>query len=111
MCSGEEGEQTTTLSLFFALVPLTQTPSPRKTKNKKNAELGRVASHFYVRHQSMVLFNERLVPHVSEADVLAMMSESSEFDSMAVRCVLFLFFFGLPFLFSFPLVFSFRFVS
>jgi len=45
----------------------------------------------------MVLFNERLVPHVSEATVLAMMAESSEFDSMAVRCVFsrlaFLFFF------------------
>jgi hypothetical protein len=73
------------------------TPNNRTKQNKPNkkpthppnqkTELGRVASHFYVRHQSMVLFNERLKPHVSEADVLAMMSESSEFDSMAVRCV------------------------
>lgn len=41
------------------------------------AELGRVASHFYIRHSSIVLFNEHLKPHMTEADVLAMVAQSS----------------------------------
>lgn len=40
-------------------------------------ELGRVASHFYIRHSSIVTFNELLKPHMNEADVLAMISKSS----------------------------------
>jgi hypothetical protein len=32
-------------------------------------ELGRVASHFYIRHASIVAFNEKLKPHMSEAEV------------------------------------------
>ena len=32
-------------------------------------ELGRVASHFYIRHASIVAFNEMLRPHMSEAEV------------------------------------------
>ena len=34
-------------------------------------ELGRVASHFYIRHSSIVAFNEMLRPHMSEAEVCA----------------------------------------
>lgn len=49
------------------------------------SELGRVASHFYIRHSSIVTFNEHLRPHMSEADVLAMIAESSEFENLAVR--------------------------
>lgn len=59
-----------------------------QTNNKPNSyvtELGRVASHFYVRAPSIVTFNERLKPHLTEADCLAMMALSSEFESMAVR--------------------------
>jgi hypothetical protein len=48
-------------------------------------ELGRVASHYYIRAPSIVTFNEKLHPHIGEADVLAMMALSSEFESMAVR--------------------------
>ena len=32
-------------------------------------ELGRVASHFYIRHSSIVAFNDMLKPHMSEAEV------------------------------------------
>lgn len=32
-------------------------------------ELGRVASHFYIRHKSIVAFNELLKPHMSESEV------------------------------------------
>ncbi len=46
-----------------------------------------MASHYYVKAPSIVTFNEKLRPHLTEGDVLAMMALSSEFDSMAVRCV------------------------
>lgn len=32
-------------------------------------ELGRVASHFYIRHKSIVAFNELLKPHMTESEV------------------------------------------
>ena len=35
-------------------------------------ELGRVASHFYIRHASIVAFNEKLKPHMGEAEVRSM---------------------------------------
>lgn len=48
-------------------------------------ELGRVASHFYIRYQSILVFNERLKEHMTWGDVLAMMSLSSEFENIMVR--------------------------
>ena len=32
-------------------------------------ELGRVASHFYIRHDSIVVFNQQLSRHMDEARV------------------------------------------
>jgi hypothetical protein len=37
------------------------------------------------RHQSIVVFNELLRPHMSEADVLNVMAQSHEFESMMLR--------------------------
>ena len=34
-------------------------------------ELGRVASHFYIRHASIIAFSALLKPHMSEGDVRA----------------------------------------
>ncbi|GAX76248.1 hypothetical protein CEUSTIGMA_g3692.t1 [Chlamydomonas eustigma] len=48
-------------------------------------ELGRVASHYYIRHNSMVTFNSLLKPHMNEGEVLSMIAQSSEFESMMVR--------------------------
>ncbi|CAK0786311.1 hypothetical protein CVIRNUC_009524 [Coccomyxa viridis] len=48
-------------------------------------ELGRVASHYYIRHSSIVAFNDMLKPHMSEAEFLAMLAHSSEFENVAVR--------------------------
>lgn len=36
-----------------------------------------MASHFYIRHSSIVVFNELLKPHMNEADMLAMISQSA----------------------------------
>eukprot|EP00879_Flechtneria_rotunda_P031132 GHRR01033984.1.p1 GENE.GHRR01033984.1~~GHRR01033984.1.p1 ORF type:complete len:725 (+),score=211.87 GHRR01033984.1:283-2457(+) len=56
-----------------------------RTGNMFVTELGRVASHFYIRYQSIIVFNERLKEHVSWADVLGMISLSSEFENIMVR--------------------------
>lgn len=48
-------------------------------------ELGRVASHYYVRHKTVVEFNERLRPQMSEAEVLDLIASSAEFEQMNVR--------------------------
>ncbi|KAK9814715.1 hypothetical protein WJX72_010327 [[Myrmecia] bisecta] len=56
-----------------------------KSGNLYVTELGRVASHYYIRHSSIVVFNELLKRHMSEAEILAMMAQSSEFENMAVR--------------------------
>lgn len=48
-------------------------------------ELGRVASHFYIRQASIEVYNEALKPHMTAEDVLAMMAQSSEFENLAVR--------------------------
>lgn len=68
--------------------PVQTTPPPLTHTNTRRSyvtELGRVASHYYVRAPSIVVFNERLKPRLREEDVLAMMALSSEFESMAVR--------------------------
>jgi activating signal cointegrator complex subunit 3 len=48
-------------------------------------DLGRVASFFYIRHASIELFNESFKPHMTEADILAMISQSNEFENIKVR--------------------------
>uniref|UniRef100_A0A1D2A263 Activating signal cointegrator 1 complex subunit 3 n=1 Tax=Auxenochlorella protothecoides TaxID=3075 RepID=A0A1D2A263_AUXPR len=48
-------------------------------------DLGRVASHYYIAASSIEVFNERLRARLGEADVLAMMARSKEFDNLTVR--------------------------
>jgi len=40
--------------------------------------VGRIAAKYYIRYKSIEIFNESLVPKMSEADVLAMISKSVE---------------------------------
>ncbi|KAL0039926.1 hypothetical protein WJX77_011783 [Trebouxia sp. C0004] len=56
-----------------------------KSGNLYVTELGRVASHFYIRHSSIVIYNDLLKRHMSEAELLYMMAQSSEFGQMAIR--------------------------
>ncbi|KAJ7068154.1 Sec63-domain-containing protein [Mycena amicta] len=51
----------------------------------KATDLGRIASKYYIRHSSIEIFNEVFRPKMSEADVLAMLSMSTEFDQIQVR--------------------------
>ena len=62
-------------------------PCPPPPTPSYVTDLGRVASHYYVRAPSVVTFSERLKPHLTESDALATMALSSEFESMAVRRV------------------------
>jgi len=46
---------------------------------------GRVGSHFYIQHQTIELFNSKLRPLMTDAEVFALVSQSSEFDNVVVR--------------------------
>lgn len=48
-------------------------------------DLGRIASDFYLLNNSVEIFNQMLNPRATEADVLSMISMSSEFDSIKFR--------------------------
>ena len=49
-----------------------------KTDNYIITELGRIAARYYLRHTSVEIFNKEFRPKMSEADVLAMLSMSTE---------------------------------
>lgn len=48
-------------------------------------DLGRLAAKYYIRHASIEIFNEVFRPKMTEADALAMISRSTEFDQIQVR--------------------------
>ena len=47
-------------------------------ENFSITEIGRIAARYYIRHASIEIFNKELRRSMSEADVLAMMSMSTE---------------------------------
>ncbi|EEB97805.1 hypothetical protein MPER_02801 [Moniliophthora perniciosa FA553] len=47
--------------------------------------LGRIAAKYYIRHQSIETFNKEFRPKMSEADVLKVLSMSTEFDQIQTR--------------------------
>eukprot|EP00736_Rhodelphis_marinus_P012662 Rmarinus@m.14169 len=57
----------------------------RKSGNFLTTDLGRVASHFYVSHESIATYNEYLKPTLDDIDVFRIFSLSSEFRFMIVR--------------------------
>lgn len=48
-------------------------------------DLGRIASDFYLLNNSVEIFNQMINPKATEADILSMISMSSEFDSIKLR--------------------------
>ncbi|KAJ7179883.1 Sec63 Brl domain-containing protein [Mycena crocata] len=48
-------------------------------------DLGRIAAKYYIRYTSIEIFNKEFRQRMSEADVLAMLSMSTEFDQIQVR--------------------------
>jgi len=57
----------------------------KKAGNFQVTDLGRVATHYYVTHQSMATFNEHLKPSMSDIELFRLFSLSSEFKNIAVR--------------------------
>eukprot|EP00761_Pharyngomonas_kirbyi_P009639 gb/GECH01009656.1/.p1 GENE.gb/GECH01009656.1/~~gb/GECH01009656.1/.p1 ORF type:complete len:2079 (+),score=534.85 gb/GECH01009656.1/:1-6237(+) len=48
-------------------------------------DLGRVASHFYIHHTTIELYNQLLQEHLREHDILNLLSRSHEFHNVRVR--------------------------
>lgn len=47
--------------------------------------MGRTASHFYVKYDTVEVFNEMMKPVMNEAEILAMISHSQEFEQLKVK--------------------------
>lgn len=56
-----------------------------KSGNLYITELGRVASHYYISHGSITVYNDQLRQHMSEADLLSIICQSTEFENLALR--------------------------
>ena len=48
-------------------------------------ELGRIASHYYLTHETMATYNQLLKPTLSEIELFRVFSLSSEFKNITVR--------------------------
>jgi antiviral helicase SLH1 len=55
------------------------------TEELRAKDVGRIASQFYVLHQSVEIFNTMMSQWATEADVLKMISMSGEFDNIQSR--------------------------
>ncbi len=58
----------------------------RQTGSLVVTDLGRIAAKYYIRHKSIEIFNEKFRPKMSEADVLSMLSMSTEVCIRVKRC-------------------------
>lgn len=47
--------------------------------------MGRIASHFYITHDSIQVYNQQLKPTLSEIELFRVFSLSSEFKNITVR--------------------------
>ncbi|KAL6011995.1 activating signal cointegrator 1 complex subunit [Asimina triloba] len=56
-----------------------------KSGNFYCTELGRIASHYYIQYSSVETYNEMLVRHMNDSEVISMVAHSSEFENIAVR--------------------------
>lgn len=57
----------------------------RHTNYLSPKDLGRIASNFYIKTLTIELFNGVMIPRMTEADVLSMMSKASEFENIKSR--------------------------
>ncbi|KAI0774394.1 Sec63-domain-containing protein [Fomes fomentarius] len=57
----------------------------RNTGSLVITDLGRIAAKYYIRHKSIEIFNDKFRPKMSEADVLDLLSHSTEFDQIQTR--------------------------
>lgn len=57
----------------------------RKSGHFQVTELGRIASHYYCTHETMMTYNQLLKPTLSEIELFRVFSLSSEFKNITVR--------------------------
>jgi pre-mRNA-splicing helicase BRR2 len=57
----------------------------RRTGALQSTAIGKVASHYYIKHNSMSVYNENLRPHMNVIDVLRLFALSKEFQFIPVR--------------------------
>lgn len=57
----------------------------QRTGDLSVTDLGRTASFFYIKYDTIELFNEKLQPVMSDADILALISQAQEFEQLKVR--------------------------
>ncbi|KAH0622176.1 hypothetical protein JD844_024256 [Phrynosoma platyrhinos] len=50
-----------------------------------STDLGRIASHYYIKYNTIETFNELFDAHKTEGDILAIVSKAEEFDQIKVR--------------------------
>ncbi|XP_060815776.1 activating signal cointegrator 1 complex subunit 3 [Bombus pascuorum] len=55
------------------------------TGDLSTTNLGRIASHFYLKYDTIEIFNRLTKPIMNEAEILAMISQSQEFGQLKVR--------------------------
>jgi activating signal cointegrator complex subunit 3 len=56
-----------------------------RTGNMTPTDLGRVASHYYIQHETIQLFNEELKSTMQDADLLDLVARSEEFSNIKLR--------------------------
>lgn len=57
----------------------------RSTGRFQSTELGRIASHYYVTHNSMMTYNQHLRPTMSTLELFRVFALSNEFRLLPVR--------------------------
>ncbi|XP_017877585.1 activating signal cointegrator 1 complex subunit 3 [Ceratina calcarata] len=57
----------------------------KATGDLSATNLGRIASHFYLKYDTIKLFNELRKPIMMESEIFAMISQSQEFEQLKVR--------------------------
>ncbi|KAI0013120.1 Sec63-domain-containing protein [Xylariaceae sp. FL0662B] len=55
------------------------------TEELRSKDIGRIASQYYIQQSSIQIFNEKMDPQATEADILKMISMSGEFDNVQSR--------------------------
>ncbi|XP_011704031.1 PREDICTED: activating signal cointegrator 1 complex subunit 3 isoform X2 [Wasmannia auropunctata] len=56
-----------------------------RTGDLNTTDLGRIASHYYLKYDTVEIFNELQKPIMTEAEILAMISRAQEFEQLKVR--------------------------
>lgn len=57
----------------------------KRSGNLAVTDLGRIASHYYIKHDTIDNFNAMLFPHLSQAEALNVLCSSSEFKQLKIR--------------------------